>query len=534
MSNNVPSPSIKDIIRQEYAACVASPVHFMKKYCYIQHPIRGRVLFNLYPFQEKVLYQFQKNDYNIVLKSRQLGISTLVAGYSLWLILFHRDKNVVCIATKQETAKNMVTKVRFMYDNLPSWLRGNEKPTENNKLSLKLSNGSQVKAVSAAGDAGRSESVSLLAIDEGAFIENAEEIFASAQQTLSTGGKCLVVSTPFGTGSWFHKTWQKAELGENSFVPIKLPWYIHPERDQKWRDQQEADLGSRLAAQECDAEFNTSGDTVFEPEIIAWYDANTIEPLERRGVDGNIWIWEQPDYSKHYLLCCDVARGDGKDSSAFHIFDIETLTQVAEYRGQVGTRDLGHILVGIASEYNDALLAVENANIGWDVVQTIIDRQYRNLYYSSKSESLTSDQWSRRSEDGTLVPGFTTSVKTRPLMIEKIRDYTYQRICVIRSKRLVEEMKVFIWKNGKAQAQEGYNDDLILSYSMGLYLRDTALRFKSANIEHDRATIAGFSVEKGLMNPYSAGGYNPGYNQGPNQWQMKVDSTSVEDLRWLI
>jgi hypothetical protein len=521
--------NIKDIIKQEYMKCMTDPAHFMKKYCMIQHPTRGRISFNLYPFQDGVLHQFQKNNYNIVLKSRQLGISTLVAGYSLWLMLFHKDKNILCIATKQETAKNMVTKVKFMFDNLPSWLKGSEKPLENNKLLLKLVNGSQVKATSAAGDAGRSEAVSLLIIDEAAFIDKIDEIFASAQQTLATGGGCITLSTPNGTGNWFHKTWQKAETQDNSFVPIRLKWDVHPERDQAWREFQDGELGLRMAAQECDCDFNTSGDTVFESEILGWFEANVSEPIEKRGVDGNLWIWEQPDYTKSYLITADVARGDGKDYSACHVFDIETATQVAEYRGQIGTRDYGHLLVGLASEYNDALLAIENANVGWDTVQTAIDRNYKNLYYAPKTESYTSDQWNRRTEnDGNVVAGFTTSVKTRPLIIEKFREYTRERVCIIRSKRLIEEMKVFIWKNSKAQAQEGYNDDLVMAFGIGLYLRDTALRFRKTGIESDKANLTAFSVDKGLYNPMLARGYN-----NNNQWQIPTDH-GYEDISWLL
>ena len=170
---------LKEIIRAEYIKCAKDPAHFMRKYCNIQHPQRGRVIFNLYPFQAKVLNLWKDNPYSLILKSRQLGISTLAAGYSLWLMTFHKDKNILCIATKQDTAKNMVTKTKFMYDNLPSWLKVGAE--ENNKLTLRLSNGSQIKATSAASDAGRSEAVSLLIIDEAAFIEGIEQIWASAQ-----------------------------------------------------------------------------------------------------------------------------------------------------------------------------------------------------------------------------------------------------------------------------------------------------------------------------------------------------------------
>ena len=169
--------NIKEKIKEEYIKCAQDPVYFMKKYYMIQHPQRGRQLFDLYPFQEKVLRLFQKYPDSIINKSRQLGISTLVSAYSLWLMLFNKDKNVLVIATKQDTAKNMVTKVRFAYDNLPVWLKIGANATENNRLSLRLTNGSQIKAVSAAGDSGRSEAVSLLIIDEAAFIDNIETIY---------------------------------------------------------------------------------------------------------------------------------------------------------------------------------------------------------------------------------------------------------------------------------------------------------------------------------------------------------------------
>ena len=131
--------------------------------------------------------QKEKNDYNIVLNTRQLGISPLVAGFSLWMMLFHEDKNILCIATKQDTAKNMVTKVKFMYESLPSWLKFASKPDEANKLTLRLPNGSQIKATSASSDAGRSEAVSLLIIDEAAFIDNWDDFFTSVFPTISSG-----------------------------------------------------------------------------------------------------------------------------------------------------------------------------------------------------------------------------------------------------------------------------------------------------------------------------------------------------------
>jgi hypothetical protein len=148
-----------------------------------------------------------------------------------------------------------------MLEYLPSWLK--PKTTESNKLSIRLTNGSQVKAVASTGTSGRSEALSLLIIDEAAFVQNAEELWASAQQTLGTGGRAIVLSTPNGTGNFFHKLWMKAESGEAAnFKATKLPWWVHPDRDQDWRDRQDDELGLRLAAQECDCLWGQSMVTV--------------------------------------------------------------------------------------------------------------------------------------------------------------------------------------------------------------------------------------------------------------------------------
>jgi len=158
------SQSLRDIIKAEYKKCIEDPIYFMKKYVKIQHPVRGTINFDLFEFQEETLNSFVNNDLNIVLKSRQMGISTLVAAYSLWLMTFHDDKNILCISITQETAKEIVTRVRFANDNLPSWLK--VPCVEDNRLSLRLKNGSQIKAVSSAGTAGRSSALSLLIVDE--------------------------------------------------------------------------------------------------------------------------------------------------------------------------------------------------------------------------------------------------------------------------------------------------------------------------------------------------------------------------------
>jgi hypothetical protein len=445
-------------------------------------------------------------------------------------MLFNKDKTVLCIATKQETAKGMVEKVQFMYNNLPSWLKGNQKPISDNKLSLKLANNSQIVATSAASDAGRSYAVSLLLIDEAAFIEGIDKIYTSIKPTIATGGGIIALSSPNGIGNWFHKMYKEAQIKKNDFYPIELKWNLHPDRDEKWEVTERANMSPREFAQEYDCDFLGSGNSLIEADNLSFYEQTFIQdPIERRFLGGDFWIWQYPDYSKSYIVCADVARGDSSDYSAFHVIDVESCEQVAEYRSQLGTREYGNMLVSVASEYNNALLVVENANVGWDVINTILEKGYQNIYYSPRSYGeMNLDKWMSKMESDQKVPGFTTSVKTRPLVISKLEAYIRDRQFIFRSKRLLEELRVFIWQHGKAQAQTGYNDDLVISLGIGLFARDTGVKLHQQSIDLTRASLSGISSTK------EGPGDMPILPNGtPNPYRIET-SYGYEDITWLL
>lgn len=494
---------MKQIIANEYKRCAKDPKYFFKKYCIIQHPKRGKIPFILYPFQEKCTEDFARNrytdepNYTIILKSRQLGLSTLSGAYALWLMLFKNDQNILVIATKKDVAKNLITKVRVMYDGLPSWLR--TQTMEDNKMSLAFKNGSQIKAISSSPTAGRSEALSLLILDEAAFIRDIVPIWGAAKSTLDTGGDCIVLSTPNGMGNWFYDMWSDAEEGLNNFKTISLKWNVHPEHDQKWRDKQDVDLGKRLASQECDADFLASGNNVVDPMTLKFFEETFVkEPQEKRSIDKGLWIWEYPDYTRNYLIAADVARGDGSDYSAFHVFDADALTQVAEYKGQANTREYGRLLAAVGIEYNNALIVVERENVGWDTIQELIDINYQNLFYSSNDlQYVDSSRYVNNkinSEMKKMKPGFATTHRNRALLIAKIERYfednnNEDNAFKVYSQRLINELKVFIWNAGKAQAQGGKNDDLVMALGILLWTRDTAMRLRSEGIELTKMTL---------------------------------------------
>jgi len=485
MSNGITQKkSLKEIIADEYKKCAVDPIHFMKKYCMIQHPVRGKIPFHLFPFQESTLTQFAANRFNIVLKSRQTGISTLSAGYALWKMLFNSDFNVLVIATKQDVAKNLVTKVRVMHELLPSWLN------------------------------------------------DIDEIWVAAQSTLSTGGSCIALSTPNGVGNWFHKTWLGAEEGSNPFNTIRLHWTVHPERGQQWRDEQEKLLGAKKAAQECDCDFVSSGDTVIDPELLMFYkESYCQEPLEKTGFDGNLWRWEYPTANGSYMVIADVARGDGSDYSAAHVMDIESCTQVAEYKGKIDTKDFGNFLVELSTQYNDALLVIENANIGWACIQQVIDRAYKNLFYMSKDLKYVDIEHQMRNkyraDERQMVAGFSTTSKTRPLIVSKLDEYFREKAVVVRSNRLIDELFTFIFVNGRAEAMKSYNDDLTMAFCIGLWVRDTALRLRQEGIDLTKRTLGGISSNQQYEGVYGAG------DRDDNPWKMKIGDDFEDLTQWL-
>jgi hypothetical protein len=285
-------------------------------------------------------------------------------------------------------------------------------------------------------------------------------------------------------------------------------------------------IADGIISHNCD--FSTSGDTVIYGDLIEFYE-NTYkkDPEERRGVDRNLWIWEPVDYSRNYMVVADVARGDGKDFSTFHIIDIENCSQVGEYKGQLPPKEFAHLLVGISTEYNNALLVVENANIGWSTIETIQERGYTNLYHSPKSGNVTADSYfDPHGINSNMTPGFTTSSKTRPLVIAKLQESINDKSAIIRSKRMLGELKVFVWRNNRAEAQSGYNDDLVIPWGIAMYVRETAFRIQRGNSELARSVwdnVTATSAPDILYLP----------SNHPSTGQMDNGIGGQEDISWI-
>lgn len=252
-------------IYDELVRCVKDPVYFIDNYAKIQHPVRGLVPFKTYPYQKDAIRGFIEHRFNIVLKGRQLGFTTIAAALAAWFVLFHKDKNVVVVATKGDVSKNMIRIIKNIIKYVPKYMMLAKDVVKNVK-SIELTNGSRVTAYATAEDVGRSEAVSLLIMDEVAHIRNMDEIWTSIGPTVSAGGRVIMLSTPNGTDNWFAQEFQAAREGKSNFncrfgtyvnpndsnevYDDRFPWWVHPEHDLEWFKNETRNTPPRTVAQE--------------------------------------------------------------------------------------------------------------------------------------------------------------------------------------------------------------------------------------------------------------------------------------------
>ena len=258
-------------------------------------------------------------------------------------------------------------------------------------------------------------------------------------------------------------------------------------------------MSRRQIAQELECNFNTSGETVVHPDDLAWLNGNTKEPVYRAGYDRNFWIWEKYNESASYLLVADVARGDGKDNSVFHVIKLETLEVIAEYQGKPNLDMYANMLNSAGQEYGNCLIVVENNGIGISILEKLITLGYPNLYYSVKATHEFIEAYEGETNDRAIA-GFTTSTKTRPLIVAKLEEFIRNKLIKTYSSRLFHELKTFIWYNGKPQAMRSYNDDLVMALAIACWVRDTALETNKKDVEYKKAMLDGIFMNSRKMN----------------------------------
>jgi len=556
----------KNELIKEIIHCGRDPVHFIRNYAKIQHPTKGLIPFDLYLYQEDIVKGFLSHRKNVILKARQVGVTTITAAYISWLILFHRDKDVLIVSTKLDTSKGVIRIIRNIFKYIPKWMIDVGRIKLDNRHSIELENGSRVTSVSKSKDVGRSSALSLLVVDECAIIEDFDEIWTGLSPTVSTGGSIVLMSSPKGTGNEFHKIYESAKLGENGFnckfgtytnprnpnevYDDRFMWWVRPDYDEVWFATETRDKSPRDIAQEYNCNFNASGDTFIYHEDIAKLETFVSEPKRFFNTDRNVWIWEEPQKVGTYLIPCDVSRGDSRDYSAFHVLrlDVCPIRQVAEYKGKIRPDQLGTLLISVSQFYNNATLAPEN-NSGWSgqTILKIEEAQHPFLYYSRRRKSKEKDAtpvdpyYAATRND--YLPGYSVTSANRLPMLAKLEQYVRMGDIEIHSPRLLEEFKTFIiTDDNRPEAMRGYNDDLVMAMAGGFWVREEGFMYTYRSDEMTKAMINGLSVSNGKTKNFSDFNFNQAgiHSRGrvvehmQEQNKIRLADGSEMDLNWLL
>jgi len=445
----------------EFMACKQDPVYFAQKHVKIVTLDSGLMPFEPYDFQQKLINNFHDNRFNICKMPRQTGKSTTVISYLLHYLLFNDSVNIGILANKAATARELLGRLQTAYENVPKWMQ--QGVLSWNRGSLELENGSKILAASTSASAVRGMSFNILFLDEFAFVPNhiADSFFASVYPTITSGKntKVIIVSTPHGMNH-FYRMWHDAERSKNEYVPTDVHWSEVPGRDEVWKEQTIANTSDQQFRVEFECEFLGSVDTLIAPSKLR---SMVYQTPETRSAGFDVYV--DPQKGHDYVITVDVARGVGKDFSAFVVIDITEFPHavVAKYRNnEIKPMLFPNIVEQVGKKYNDAFVLCEVNDIG-DQVASILnyDLEYKNLLMCSM-----------RGRAGQVV-GQGFSGKKTQLGVKMSK--TVKKVGALNLKTLIEEDKLlscdydimselttFISKSNSFMAEEGCNDDLAM------------------------------------------------------------------------
>ena len=440
-------------------------LYFMDNFFMIQHPTKGSMVYHPWEYQSRLIHTYHDYRNSISLMPRQSGKSTSAAGYLLWYAMFNPDATVLIAAHKYTGAQEIMQRIRYAYENCPDHIKAG--CTTYNKGSLDFENGSRIVSATTTENTGRGMSISLLYLDEFAFVRPsiAELFWTSITPTLSTGGKCIITSTPNSDEDQFALIWKGAnktedaygnetELGVNGFKSYRAYWNEHPDRDQTWADEMKAQLGDDKFNREIGCEFIIADETLINPNTLI--ELEGIEPNYRMG---QIRWYKQPSKGNLYAIGLDPSLGTGGDPAAIQIFEANTTTQIGEWKhNKTDIPNQIRLLAQICKyveeqtkEANNIYYSIENNSIGEAALVSLNEYGEFNIPGTFVSEP------------GKKRKGFNTNNKSKLTACAKFKTLVESKKMTIYSRSLISELKSFVASGGSYAAKIGDTDDLIMA-----------------------------------------------------------------------
>jgi len=445
-------------------------MHFAKKFAFIQHPVKGKLLFAPFDYQERLLKSYHDFRFNINMLPRQTGKTTCAAVYLAWYAMFHPDQTILIAAHKYTGAQEIMQRIRYVYECCPDYIRAGV--TSYNKGSIEFENGSRIVSATTTENTGRGMSISLLYCDEFAFVgpNIATEFWTAISPTLATGGRAIITSTPNSDEDTFAMIWKESqnkfdeygneqELGVNGFHGFTCNWDEHPDRDDEWKKQEIGRIGEERFRREYGCEFLVYDETLINAIKLAGMEGTP--PLMNMGQTR--W-YSKPTADQNYAVALDPAMGTGGDYAAIQVFELPSYRQIAEWRhNETAIPAQIRILKDICQHIKDSCntsgtniyWSVENNSIGEAALIVINDFGEENIPGLFVSEPI------RKGHVRKFRKGFNTTHGTKITACSRLKTMIENDKMKINSSALITELKGFVATGTSFKAKTGATDDLI-------------------------------------------------------------------------
>jgi hypothetical protein len=450
-------------------------LYFAENFFTIINLDRGREKIKLHKCQKRVLRALRDHRFNIVLASRQVGKTTMMTIYTLWVACFSDDQRILVVANKEQTAINIFKRIRLAYEQLPNWLKPGV--IEYGKTSMVLSNGSSIGISTTSSDAGRGDSCNCLVLDELAFIDNhlVESFWKSVYPIISSSkkSKIFIASTPNGTGNLFHDLYSNAIKGKNNWHASRIDWWEMPGRDEKWKQDTIQSLGSsEIFDQEFGCQFIETGESVIDENLVRKCMLTMRDP-DHIFDDGDYSVWSLPDETKTYCVGVDVSEGVGEAATVVQVLDISDLTQIEQvamfHSNKISPYNFTPKLLEILQQWGSPPALIERNNCGAQVVDTLANVfGYENIVNYTPSKNQPIDR-----------PGVIAHTNTKYKGVVNMKYWLSEvQAVVLRDTNTLEELKTFVrYPNGTWKAIKGTNvhDDRVMSLIWALMMLETSI-----------------------------------------------------------
>lgn len=460
---------------REFRNCmdpITGPKYFMKNFMKIQHPTQGGMTFNPYDFQEDLIDTYHNFRYSIAMVSRQMGKSTVAGGYLLWYAMFVPDSTILIAAHKASGASEIMLRIRYAYESCPDHIRAGV--TEYNKGSITFDNGSRIVSTTTTENTGRGMSLTLIYLDEFAFVPPriAKEFWTSLSPTLSTGGKCIITSTPNNDEDTFANIWKGAnhtfdqygnptQVGVNGFRGYKAIWDRHPDRDDTWADEERSRIGEERFLREHCCEFVIYSETLVDSLHLA-----SMKGSDPEFKTGQMRWYKKPNKNCTYFVSLDPAKGTGGDNAAIQVVEMPSMTQVAEWcHNKTNVEGQMYNLLSVLNYLKEfgvenIYWSVENNGIGEAAFVVIRDTGEENFPGVLINEPRGTRPGKRA------IKGLYTGQRSKLDACLQLKRYVENGQMKVHSAMLISELKNFVSSGNTFKALPGEHDDLVMSMLM--------------------------------------------------------------------